>query len=250
MSDLWDAVRCDPALLIPHLLIKASHTESRAAPRWSLARSTASTDSRDQDIALIFDSNRLTYAAGVIRSAHAFKDDSTRLHFHLVTTDEAFAELGPLVQSLGVGAQHYDFDACHDLTASLRPFANPDIHTSALCKLFLAELLPKVERVLYLDTDATVVAPLAACQPQFEGDALFAMAIDMGDACQLRPERCWPLSLDFVPWDGLVCGNVPSRHWPDSFDSPDVRCTAPREPEPAQVNGGECASFVESSCAE
>lgn len=192
-------------------------------------------------VVLIFDENRLAYAAGVIRSTLYYNDHSS-VHLHLVTTREAFAELESLLDKLDATATLHDYNRCIDLTATLRPFADPHIHVSALCKLYVADLLPStIKHALYLDTDATVTGSLDACSPQLRGDVLFAMSLDMGDACQIKPDRCWPLSLEFKPWSGLVCGNVPELHRPVLYESPGSRCTQVGEPEPAQVNGGTCA---------
>ena len=197
-----------------------------------------------KDVVLIFDNNRLSYAAGVIRST-LYYNDHNKVHLHLVTTTEAFAELEPMLNELGADATLHDYNQCIDLTASLRPFSDPHIHTSALCKLFIADLLPStIKQALYIDTDATVTGPLDACMPTLRKEALFAMAVDMGDACQITPDRCWPLSLEFIPWQGLVCGNVPELHRPALFEAPDSHCSKVGQPEPAQVNGGEWSSSI------
>lgn len=199
-----------------------------------------------KNIVLIFDDNRLSYATGVIRSTLHF-NDPTHVHLHLVTTEDAFTELEPLLDQLGAEATLHDYNRCIDLTAALRPFADPHIHTSALCKLYLADLLPQtVKHALYIDTDATVAGPLDACTPTLRGSVLFAMSLDLGDACQIKPDRCWPLSLEFKPWPGLKCGNVPDLYRPVMYEDPGSHCTAVGEPEPAQVNGGEWTGILPS----
>lgn len=203
-------------------------------PDWFWTRGVAT----EKNIVLIFDENRLSYASGVIRSTLHF-NDATDIRLHLITTEDAFNELEPLLDELAADATMYDYSRCVELTASLRPFSDPHIHTSALCKLFIAELLPStIQQALYLDTDTTVTGPLDACTPQLQGSTLFAMSLDLGDACQIKPDRCWPLSLEFKPWPGLKCGNVPELHRDLLYEAPGNRCTKVDEPEPAQVNGG------------
>lgn len=189
------------------------------------------------DIALIFDENRVDYAAQLVRSA-TFAGAAAAARFHLVAPPGSRPLLQPVLDELGVSAEWYDYGVCEQLVAPVRPFANEAIHTSALCKLFLADILKSVDRVLYVDTDASVVNDIGACTMRLPGSALFGMALDAGDACQVRPERCWPLSLQFKPWEGLVCGNVPKHHRPAVFAADDAVCSPAGQPEPAQVNGG------------
>ncbi|GAA5942322.1 hypothetical protein JCM3775_003222 [Rhodotorula graminis] len=212
-----------------------SHPLTRTSPRRRLADDSPPSS---HDVALIFDDNRVDYATQMLRSAATYGWPRHALHFHLVAPPAVVHLVQPVLDELGIRATWYDYAACDRLVAPVRPFANEAIHTSALCKVFLADLLVDVDRVLYLDTDATIVGTLDVCTQPLADDALFGMALDLGDACQVRPERCWPLSLQFTPWDGLVCGNVPKHHWPPSFEADDAVCAQPGEPEPAQVNGG------------
>ncbi|GAA5912961.1 hypothetical protein JCM8208_002415 [Rhodotorula glutinis] len=225
-------------VLFVHL---AGSSTSNPLSRTSPVRRTSSTDlspASSHDVALIFDENRVDYATQMLRSAATYGGPRDAVHFHLVAPRAVVHLAQPALDELNIRATWYDYAACDRLVAPVRPFANEAIHTSALCKVFLADLLVDVARVLYLDTDATIVGTLDVCAQPLANDALFGMALDLGDACQVRPERCWPLSLQFTPWDGLVCGNVPKHHWPPSFEAVDAVCAQPGEPEPAQVNGG------------
>ncbi|GJN93295.1 hypothetical protein Rhopal_006342-T1 [Rhodotorula paludigena] len=100
------------------------------------------------DIALIFDENRVDYAAQLVRSA-AFAGVATAARFHLVAPPGTRPLLQPVLDELGVSVEWYDYGICEQLVAPVRPFANEAIHTSALCKLFLADILKSVDRVLY-----------------------------------------------------------------------------------------------------
>jgi len=224
--------------LTPSLPPAAGSSWSRPLTRTSPRPTTTTADHRSHDVALIFDGNRVDYATQMLRSAAAYGGPRHALHFHLVAPPSVVPLVQPTLDELDIRATWYDYAHCDRLVAPVRPFANEAIHTSALCKVFLADLLVDVDRVLYLDTDATIVGTLDVCTQPLAPGALFGMALDLGDACQVRPERCWPLSLHFTPWDGLVCGNVPKHHWPPSFEADDAVCAQPGEPEPAQVNGG------------
>ncbi|GAA5845266.1 hypothetical protein JCM9279_004824 [Rhodotorula babjevae] len=221
------------------LLHLAGSSWSRPLTRTPPRPTTTTADSGTHDVALIFDGNRVDYATQMLRSAAAYGGGPRHaLHFHLVAPPAVVPLVQPVLDELDIRATWYDYAACDRLVAPVRPFASEAIHTSALCKVFLADLLVDVDRVLYLDTDATIVGTLDVCTQPLPHDALFGMALDLGDACQVRPERCWPLSLQFTPWHGLVCGNVPKHHWPPTFEADDAVCAQSGEPEPAQVNGG------------
>lgn len=197
------------------------------------------------DVALIFDESRLAYAGAVVRSV-VYHTPSRPLRFHLIAPvaihtavrSSLESDLGPATLAL------YDYEKCSALVKPVLEFSKTSIHPSAHCKLFLAYILGRdVERVLYLDNDLVVVDDLGACFPSPPATghdrSLFSMAVDMGDACQRHPNRCWPLSLTYKVPDGLKCGNVP-RYFDPSSD-PEAYCPDPGDDEPAQVNGGLCS---------
>ena len=104
-------------------------------------------------------------------------------------------------------------------------------------RLYHHEYFPTLPRVIGMDTDAIIAGwgVAQACMPPLDGESYIGMVIDMGDSCQLRPDRCWPLAYEGVVQPGLVCGNTPQR---SARHASDARCVEPGEREPLQLNGG------------
>lgn len=190
---------------------------------------------RPPHLCLVFDGNRRVQAAGFVRSAflHLF----TPAVFHLVTVASDRAYWEALFDGSGHTLELYDVERCRGLVRDVQPFG-PRIHYAVHCKVFLADLLPaEVAAVLYADTDAIIAGwgVAQACMPPLDGESYIGMVIDMGDSCQLRPDRCWPLAYEGVVQPGLVCGNTPQR---SARHASDARCVEPGEREPLQLNGG------------
>ena len=185
-------------------------------------------------IALIFDANRFEHAKSVIRSAVHFVK-SRKLHFHLIAPVPLHDSIFHSLEEYDLTITTYDHSLCHFYARQVLPFSNPSIHISAHCKMFLSEILDDLDRVLYLDTDVSILSDLAPCyvEPGLP-KTLFQMGIDMGDTCQLFPDLCWPIGMHWKVPSGLECGNVPSRRKLSKADS----CSAVGELETIQVNGG------------
>ncbi|GAA5839197.1 hypothetical protein JCM11251_003701 [Rhodosporidiobolus azoricus] len=218
--------------------------ESLKAPpnvttRWSLVETKGPPEDQVFNVALIFDRNRYPHAKSVIRSVQHFLTSDRHLVFHLITPRELHTQLHEFFAGKNMTLRTYDHSLCTFFARKVLPFSDPDIHVSAHCKMFLPEIITIAERVLYLDTDVTVVSDLSRCygRPLKNPSALISMGVDMGDACQNNPDACWPIGMHWrVPSGlGLECGNVPSRTDPKR---PPTSCADEGELETLQVNGG------------
>ncbi|GAA5936629.1 uncharacterized protein JCM15063_001943 [Sporobolomyces koalae] len=187
------------------------------------------------NIALIFDRNRYPHAKQVIRSARQYVT-SRPLVFHLITPKELHQELEEFFEDTPLSLRLYDHELCKFVAQRVLPFSDPDIHVSAHCKMFLADILTYADRVLYLDTDTTITSDISTCYSRpNKASTLISMAVDMGDICQNNPDRCWPIGMHWRVPAGLECGNVPSRA---SSLSRSSSCAETGELETVQVNGG------------
>lgn len=195
----------------------------------------STTDDQVFNVALIFDRHRLEHVKSVIRSVRHFTT-SRDVVFHLVSPPDLHHQLEKEFNVAGSTIRTYDHALCGFVVRKVLPFSNPDIHTSAHCKMFLTDIITIAERVLYLDTDVTVTSDLSACygQPVNRPGALVSMGVDMGDVCQRNPDLCWPIGLHWRVPPGLVCGNVPSR----ALSREPPSCAHEGELETLQVNGG------------
>ncbi|KAK4051321.1 hypothetical protein OIV83_002805 [Microbotryomycetes sp. JL201] len=191
----------------------------------------------DYHLALIFDESRMPHAMSVIRSAvHFIK--SRKVVFHLVTPVSTHKTLLKTFESLSAKVVLYDHGLCRDLVRPVLAFSNPDIHVSAHCKMFLSSIItdPSVESVMYLDSDVTILSDIAECYDEpTVADVIISMAPDLGDACQLNPDLCWPIGMHWRLPQGLKCGTVPEKA--QRLDDLET-CTLPGDLETFQVNGG------------
>ncbi|BGP48791.1 hypothetical protein JCM10450v2_004667 [Rhodotorula kratochvilovae] len=210
---------------------------ANATGHWEIAEppKRATTDDELFNVALIFDRHRLEHAKSVIRSVQHFTT-SKNVVFHLIAPKELHHELQKEFHAGNSSVRAYDHALCGFIVRKVLPFSSPDIHTSAHCKMFLTEIVTIAERVLYLDTDVTVVSDLAACygKPVARPGAVISMGVDMGDVCQRTPDLCWPIGLHWRVPPGLACGNVPSRAGAVAPAS----CARAGELDTLQVNGG------------
>ncbi|GAA5993395.1 hypothetical protein JCM10908_002644 [Rhodotorula pacifica] len=204
---------------------------------WSLVEVDKPSEDSIFNVALIFDRNRFPHAMSVIRSIQHFST-SRHLVFHLIASMDTRDELTEYFAGTNMTLNLYDHGLCKYIAKGVLPFSDPDIHVSAHCKMFLTEIIKDAERVLYLDTDTTVLSDLSACydRPIDNPAALVSMAVDMGDACQNNPNACWPIGMHWRVPPGLECGNVPARHAQGRF-TPES-CAEEGELETLQVNGG------------
>ncbi|ORY87436.1 hypothetical protein BCR35DRAFT_289498 [Leucosporidium creatinivorum] len=186
-------------------------------------------------IALIFDRARLPHALQVIRSATQFITSRT-LHIHTIAPVELHDELYEFMAAYNHTLRPYDHNLCKLAGKQVLPFSNPDIHLSAHCKMFLADIITgDVDTILYLDTDTTILSDISVCYDKPElSSTLISMGVDMGDACQVSPNLCWPIGMHWRVPPGLVCGNEPSKDKPLATQD----CAQEGELEAVQVNGG------------
>ncbi|BGP16837.1 hypothetical protein JCM10213v2_004842 [Rhodosporidiobolus nylandii] len=211
------------------------------AKSWAKVETAGPKEDDVFNVALIFDRNRFAHAKSVIRSAQQFLTSPRKLVFHLIAPKELHLDTQEFFAGEEMTLRLYDYELCRYAVRQVLPFSDSDIHTSAHCKVFLPEIITFAERVLYLDTDVTVVSDLARCyaRPTRNPAALISMAVDMGDACQRTPDACWPIGLHWrVPSGlGLDCGNVPARAAAPG-SKPPASCAEEDELETLQVNGG------------
>jgi hypothetical protein len=203
------------------------------------------------NVAVITDSQRLDFALQVAKSASYFTA-THRLHFHLVAPRLFHDTLEVQLNNINAVSTLYDYDYCLNLATTLRPYTDSSetiIHTSALCKAFLSHIIPH-DRVLYIDTDAVVSSDLGRCyKAPTSPTTLYSMAVDLGDACQNFPQRCWPAAYAYQVPEGFVCGNLPQRYAPHVYETPGARCSKAGESEPAYLNGGKSLSLLKRSWA-
>lgn len=192
-------------------------------------------------VAMIFDENRYNFSVSVIRSIMHYVQRPVSLH--LVTPRSLHRPLRKLSDALP-GDAHivpHDYALCVAPT-SLISYIARDIHMSAMCKVFLAEIVPS-DYVLYVDSDVTVVADISHCwlrrtgKGKFFSDyAIIGMGVDMGEVCQSYPDRCYPIGMRFRIPAGLECGTTPLRA--KVVRAEGRRCRTSGDFEPYQFNGG------------
>ncbi len=192
-------------------------------------------------VAMIFDANRLNFSVSVVRSLLYYARDPVTLHLVTPISLHSLLYLWPSQMPGAMEVMTYDYSRCKPFTRMVSHIAR-HIHTSAMCKAFLAELIP-VDNVLYIDSDVTVVSNIAYCWLQREnvstslGDsALMAMGVDMGEVCQSSPDLCYPIGMRFRIPPGLVCGTTPKRA--KKVLAEGRKCLAEGDFEPFQFNGG------------
>ncbi|KAM0749285.1 hypothetical protein T439DRAFT_315519 [Meredithblackwellia eburnea MCA 4105] len=189
-------------------------------------------------IALVFDEFRFPHAQQVIKSAIMFVT-SRPVYFHLVAPGPLHYPITTFMTELEKAPQFslYDHSLCYHYGRAVVAFSSPGIHISAHCKLFLSEIIDKVGRVLYLDTDVTILSDISQCySAPKDPRTLLSLGVDMGDACQINPDACWPIGMHWRVPPGLKCGNIPGQQ-ALTLGEPKV-CSKEGELEAVQVNGG------------
>jgi len=196
-------------------------------------------------IAMIFDENRYDFSLSVVRSLLYYSKDPVTLHLvSPKSLHESIADWPSDLPDTSVHIATHDYDRCVAPTSLISHIAR-DIHMSAMCKVFLAEIVP-ADNVLYIDTDVTVVSDIAHCWLQRKGTkigtsfgnggAVIGMGADMGEACQSFPDKCYPIGMRFRIPRGLECGTTPQRA--KIVRAEGRKCQSVGEYEPFQFNGG------------
>lgn len=193
----------------------------------------------DLHIALIIDPEQnLSFTASTVRSLlyHA----SRRPILHIVASADAHESLRRIVAT-DADLYLYNFDICKT-TASQVWFIAQRASLSELCALFLADILPPLPSVLYVDSrSATAVADVAPCARAADSaspDTLIALAPDLSDTCAAHPHFCYPLAFDWQLPSGLVCGTTPSRAARLNLSAASPNCRGPGEREPLPLHPG------------
>lgn len=203
--------------------------------------SESSVNRRRIDVAMVFDGNRLNFSKSVVRSLMYYSRDPVVLH--LVTPQSLHYSLHewPSKMPGNLKIRTYDYSRCEAFTRTVS-FIARHIHMSAMCKVFLSEIIP-AEHILYIDSDVTVVSNIAYCWlrrgnvgTSLGSSALMAMGVDMGEICQSSPDLCYPIGMRFRIPPGLVCGTTPKRA--KRVVEEGRKCQAAGEFEPFQFNGG------------
>lgn len=205
-------------------------------------------------VATIFDENRMEYSLALLRSVLYFT--KRPVVWHAVTPAGLHAKVQAEVASWNVADRlqlHMHNHSLCQQAERLRPYANANIHVSALCKFYLPNILPDWERhVLFLDNDMIAASDISTCfdaHRKFTPDQYIGMVTDMGDICQRFPNKCWPISYSWVVSPNLICGQTRSKveqrerkiqaHRQRMFDRPVARL-APQTAE--QLRLGETGS--------
>ena len=192
-------------------------------------------------VAMIFDENRYEFSQSVIRSLTYYAKDPITLHLVSPRTLHKALHQWPAELPGDVHVVTHDYALCEAPTSLISHIAR-DIHMSAMCKVFLAEIVPS-QHVLYIDSDVTVVSDVSYCWlkrgavgTSLGSDAVIAMGVDMGEACQSNPDLCYPIGMRFRIPLGLECGTTPKRA--KIVRAEGRPCQSPGEYEPYQFNGG------------
>jgi lipopolysaccharide biosynthesis glycosyltransferase len=188
-------------------------------------------------VCFIFDENRSEFAWSAIQSIVFYS--TAPVVFHILSPLDMHSSIMKQSSALGLNTTMltYDITLCRRLVAQVW-FIAKHIHLSAMCKLFLADIID-AQKVIYLDTDITVVQDISKCwQASLHSlnRRYIAMAVDMGDVCQLDPDKCFPIGFERKIGNGLVCGTMANRS--SSILRRGLPCRSPGEYETYQFNGG------------
>lgn len=180
--------------------------------------------------AFIFDDENAHKHSGsysTIRSL-AFYTRSRPLALHLIAPIAIHPQLLSLPAQLpgNVRVRLYDASACHTLVSRIWFIARTSSR-SELCRLFLADIVEtSVQKLLYFGNQVTVLHDVSGCWDKMiavmsgngsrkmqvtDTRPYIAMSVDMGDACQLYPNRCFPIGFQWEVPRGLECGTTPRR---------------------------------------
>lgn len=189
-------------------------------------------------VVMIFDEHRLNFTVAAMRSISYYATEP--VVYHLVAPSIMHEDLQMLTHFLvnKPDIQTHDYGLCEGLAGQIWYMAS-HIHISAMCKVFLADLLPQTSKILYVDSDTVTVNDISLCSfhsAKFNDDQYIGMGVDMGESCQLDPDICFPIGFQWRIPDGLECGTVPFRA--QRVLDADVPCRAAGEMESYQYNGG------------
>jgi lipopolysaccharide biosynthesis glycosyltransferase len=189
-------------------------------------------------IVMIFDEDRLNFSVAAMRSISFYA--SQPVVYHLIAPQSMHADLSQLSYFLvnSPKIQTHDFELCKNLAGQIWYMAT-HIHISAMCKVFLADVLPHTSRILYIDSDTTTVSDVSLCSfhsVSFGAEQYLGMGVDMGESCQLEPDLCYPIGFQWRIPEGLECGTVPFRA--KRVRDGNMPCRKAGELETYQYNGG------------
>lgn len=189
-------------------------------------------------VVMIFDEHRLNFTVAVMRSISFYATEP--VVYHLVAPPSMHEDLHHLKHFLvkSPSIQTHDYDLCKGFASQIWYMAS-HIHMSAMCKVFLADLLPDTSRILYVDSDTVSVNDISLCSfhsIEFNDKQFIGMGVDMGESCQLEPNLCFPIGFQWRIPDGLECGTVPFRS--QRIRDAEVPCRKSGEMESYQYNGG------------
>jgi Glycosyl transferase family 64 domain/Glycosyl transferase family 8 len=189
-------------------------------------------------VAMIFDEGRLNFTVAAARSLSFYA--SQPIVYHFVAPPHMHADLAQQSRTLvgNPSIRTHSLDRCKELVGGVWYIAK-HIHMSAMCKLFLAEVLPLTRRILYVDSDTTIVGDVSLCSfhsVEFGNEQYIGMGVDMGESCQLEPDLCYPIGFQWTIPDGLECATVPFRA--HRVREAGKACRKAGGKEPYQYNGG------------
>eukprot|EP00172_Hildenbrandia_rubra_P001972 Plantae.Rhodophyta-Hildenbrandia_rubra.ctg26184.p1 GENE.Plantae.Rhodophyta-Hildenbrandia_rubra.ctg26184~~Plantae.Rhodophyta-Hildenbrandia_rubra.ctg26184.p1 ORF type:complete len:418 (-),score=68.61 Plantae.Rhodophyta-Hildenbrandia_rubra.ctg26184:952-2205(-) len=201
---------------------------------------------------MIFDDFRKLFVRSVMRSLSWYnskEEEGVGVVYHLVAPRGLHGWVVKEVAGLGGRWKVvlYDLDGVCGPWVGNVWFMAKGMHRSAMCKMFLAKVLPRsVKRVLFLDSDSTVVGKVEPCWFKwvsgdgegvvFGEEQFIGMGVDMGATCQIMPDKCYPVGFEWEIPNGLICGTVPYRA--KVYAEQGRLCRNPGEKEPYQFNSG------------
>lgn len=230
-DSLADAMNMSPAMY--NKLTRMPH-----GSKGSSALAQPDDDPNAVHVVLIFDEHRLNFTVAAMRSISFYATEP--VVYHLVAPSSMHKDLHHLSHFLvkNPSIQTHDYDLCKGLASQIWYMAS-HIHVSAMCKVFLADLLPDTSRILYVDSDTTTVNDISLCSfhsTAFDDRQYIGMVVDMGESCQLEPDLCFPIGFQWRIPEGLECGTVPFRS--KRIRDAEVPCRQAGEMESYQFNGG------------
>lgn len=200
---------------------------------------TVPDDGNALNVAMVFDEQqRLNYSSGTIRSLLHYAKRPIALH--VVAPLTVHSQLESLVSQPNV-LHLYDISLCKSHVAQIW-FIAKRASLAELCSLFLADILPPLENLLYIDARATtIVEDITSCTKSFglsPTTASIAATVDTSETCSSHPHYCYPLAFDWQIPKGLVCGATPVHAKHLKIDASSSMCRKPGEREPVALHPG------------
>ncbi len=191
------------------------------------------------NVATVLDeTHNKNHTFGTIRSLLHYTKQPVALH--VIAPMPLHDDLKSLVSTPNV-IHLYDVNQCKSHVSQVW-FIAQRATLAELCSLFLPEILPPLEHVLYFDTSATTItSDIMSCTHSFalaSRTKFLSATVDMSETCSSHPHYCYPLAFDWRIPDGLVCGATPAHAKHLKIDSTSSMCRKSGELEPVAIHPG------------